>query len=105
MLKHWKALTLFLNVPNTPLDNNLCEQALKMAILHRKNALFFKTEHGAFAGDLFMSLIHSCNLIGVNAFDYLKTLQKHVSELSNYPERWMPWNYAATTASLKTEPS
>jgi hypothetical protein len=43
MLNHWEALTLFLKVPNAPLDNNLCGPALKMSILHRKNALFFKT--------------------------------------------------------------
>jgi hypothetical protein len=24
MLKHWKGLTLFLEVPKAPLDNNLC---------------------------------------------------------------------------------
>jgi hypothetical protein len=29
MIKHWDTLTLFLKVPNVPLDNNLCEQALK----------------------------------------------------------------------------
>jgi hypothetical protein len=56
MLKHWEPLTLFLRVPKAPLDNNLCEQVLKQAILHRKNALFYKTEHGAYIGDLFMSL-------------------------------------------------
>lgn len=104
MLNHWEALTLFLKVPNAPLDNNLCEQALKRAILHRKNALFFKTEHGASVGDLFMSLIHTCNLAGVNAFDYLTALQKHVPELSKHPDRWMPWNYTTTAASLETEP-
>jgi hypothetical protein len=47
MLNHWKELTLFLRVPKAPLDNNLCERALKKAILHRKNSLFFKTRHGA----------------------------------------------------------
>ena len=47
MIKHWNALTLFLKVPNVPLDNNLCERALRKAILHRKNSLFYKTEHGA----------------------------------------------------------
>jgi len=39
MRNHWEALTLFLRVPKAPLDNNLCEQALKKAILHRKNAV------------------------------------------------------------------
>ena len=28
------------------LDNNICERALKMAISHRKNSLFYKTENG-----------------------------------------------------------
>jgi transposase len=58
MLKHWEPLTLFLRVPGAPLDNNVCERALKKAILHRKNALFYKTKNGAHVGDLFMSLIY-----------------------------------------------
>jgi transposase len=93
MLKHWAPLTLFLRIPGAPLDNNVCEQALKRAILHRKNSLFFKTEHGAYIGDLFMSLIHTCTLNRVNPFHYLTTLQKHSSELFKNPNRWLPWNY------------
>jgi hypothetical protein len=93
MLNHWEPLTLFLRVPNAPLDNNLCEQALKKAILHRKNALFYKTEHGAYIGDLFMSLIYTCNLNDVNPFDYLTALQRNSSQVFKNPENWMPWNY------------
>ena len=48
-----------------------CKEALKRAILHRKNALFFKTSRGAHVGDLFMSLIHTCQLCGANPFQYL----------------------------------
>mgnify|MGYP002062670364 FL=1 len=103
MLNHWQPLTLFLRVPKAPLDNNICERALKKAILHRKNSMFYKTENGARVGDLFMSLIHTCNLAGVNPFDYLTALQQHASELSERPDRWMPWNY--TTASSQIEPS
>jgi transposase len=93
MLKHWEPLTLFLRVPGAPLDNNVCEQALKKAILHRKNSLFYKTQHGAYIGDLFMSLIHTCTLNRINPFHYLTTLQKHSSELFKDPQRWLPWNY------------
>jgi transposase len=96
MLNHWEPLTLFLRVPGAPLDNNLCEQILKRVILHRKNALFFKTEHGAYIGDLFMSLIHTCTLNHVNPFHYLTTLQKHFSELFKNPKQWLPWNYQQT---------
>ncbi|HEY1216419.1 MAG TPA: transposase, partial [Bryobacteraceae bacterium] len=99
LLRHWSGLTAFLRLPNVPIDNNICERALKRAILHRKNALFYKTLNGAQAGDLFMSLIHTCELCGANAFDYLTELQKHAIELAARPARWMPWNYRETLRS------
>ena len=93
MLKHFKGMTLFLRVPKAPLDNNLCEQVLKKAILHRKNSLFYKTEQGVYIGDLFMSIIHTCNICKANPFNYLKTLQEHSSLIAKNPEKWMPWNF------------
>jgi len=93
MLRHWEKLTLFLRQPGAPLDNNVCERALKKAILHRKNAYFFKTLNGARVGDLFMSFIHTCELNEVNPFDYLTQLQKHIDAATLSPADWMPWNY------------
>jgi len=78
LLRHWQPLTLFLRKAGAPLDNNLVERALKRAVLHRKNALFYRTLNGAQVGDLFMSLIHTCQLCGVNSFDYLVELQRPV---------------------------
>jgi transposase len=92
-LKHWDELTLFLRQAGAPLDNNVCERALKKAILHRKNALFYKTRNGARVGDLFMSLIYTCQLNEANPFDYLTELQQHTEALAACPGRWMPWNY------------
>jgi len=74
-------------------DNNVCERALKKAILHRKNSLFYETEKGAGVGDLFLSLIHTCELNDANPFDYLTESQKHAAELARSPAAWMPWNY------------
>ena len=99
MLNHWKELTLFLRVAKAPLDNNVCERALKMAILHRKNSLFYKTEHGAYIGDLFMSLIHTCALSKINPFDYLTALLKNPSAVFTNPHQWLPWNYQANFVS------
>lgn len=93
MCNHWDELTLFLSQPGTPLDNNVCERALKKAILNRKNALFYKTKRGARVGDLFMSLIHTCELCGANPFDYLVAIREHSDELKAHPDQWMPWNY------------
>lgn len=96
MLKHWEKLTLFLRQAGAPLDNNICERALKKAILHRKNALFFKTKNGARVGDMYMSLIHTCELNRVNPFEYLTELLRHSDAAATNPECWMPWNYRAT---------
>jgi transposase len=93
MLRHWEPLTLFLRQAGAPLDNNLCERALKKAILHRKNALFYKTQNGARVGDLYMSLIYTCQLNEVNPFDYLTALQRHADRVAADPSLWMPWNY------------
>jgi transposase len=93
LLKYWEPMTLFLRQPAAPLDNNKCERALKMAILHRKNSLSYKTQNGAQTGDLFMSLIHTCRLNGVNPFDYLLAIATHADAVKLIPSAWLPWNY------------
>jgi transposase len=98
LLRHWHPLTLFLRKAGAPLDNNIVERSLKRAVLHRKNALFYRTLNGAQVGDLFMSLIHTCQLCGSNSFDYLIELQRHAQELAACPTEWMPWNYRETLA-------
>jgi hypothetical protein len=65
--------------------DNVCERALKKAILHRKNVLFYRTAAGAQVGDLFMSLIHTYELAGANPFDYLTELQRHANAIAATP--------------------
>ncbi len=105
MRRHWGPLTLFLREPGAPLDNNLCEQSLKMAILHRKNSLGFKTQHGAQVGDLFMSLIQTCRLNRVNPWDYLLALVQHPDQVRASPDQWLPWNYRDALERAKAETS
>jgi hypothetical protein len=64
--------------------------------LHRKNALYYRSLNGAQVGDLFMSLIHTCQLCCANSFDYLIEVQRHARELAVCPSEWMPWNYRDT---------
>jgi hypothetical protein len=80
LLKHLEKLTL-------------CERALKKAIRHRRNSLFYKTCHGAHGGDILMSLIHTCELCGANPFDYLTELDRHADEAGVNPKHWIPWKY------------
>lgn len=101
-LDHWIKLTMFLKIPGAPLDNNICERAMKKAILHRKNAYFFRTKNGAFVGDLFMTLIHTTELNDENPFEYLVALLDNADRLAQEPERWMPWNFRETLAALES---
>lgn len=104
MTNHWEGLTLFLRVPGAPLDNNVCERAMKRAILHRRNSLFYKTLNGARVGDIFMTLIYTAELNGIAPFEYLVALQRHAEKVSEHPEDWLPWNYQETLAALTAGP-
>ncbi|MBP6483979.1 MAG: IS66 family transposase [Rhodoferax sp.] len=100
-LNHWSGLTLFLRKAGTPLDNNIVERALKRAIRHRNNSLFYKTTNGAQVGDIYMSLIHTCALCHVNPFEYLQALQIHVDQAKATPALWLPWNYREQLAHAR----
>jgi hypothetical protein len=105
MQDHWDRLTLFLRTPGAPLDNNVAERALKKAILHRKNAMFYKTENGAHVGDMYMSFIYTAELNGADPFDYLVALQRHAEEVAVCPGDWMPWNYRDAVARVVQGPN
>ena len=101
MLTRWEKLTVFLRVEGAPLDNNYIERQLKKAILNRKNAYFYRSDRGAQVGDIFMSLIYTCELNGVNPFEYLNLAQEHASELAACPSDWMPWTYRETLKRIR----
>lgn len=100
MLRHWIPLTTFLRVAGAPLDSSWAERAIKVAIRHRRNSLFYKTPKGALVGDCLMSIIYTCNQNGVNPYDYLNALQRHGPEVKANPEYWLPWNCLQTIAGI-----
>jgi len=102
MLNHWEKLTRFLQVAGAPLDNNICERALKKAIIHRKNALFYKSQRGARIGDMYMSLIYTCEQCDVSSFEYLTELHRNADQVAAEPDSWMPWNYRAAVEARGT---
>jgi hypothetical protein len=102
-LKRWEKFTLFLRKPGAPLDNNIAERALKMAIRHRKASLFYRSQRGAHVGDVFMTLIHTAQLHRQNPAEYLTALLRNYKAVAEKPADWMPWNYRHTLANLKAE--
>jgi hypothetical protein len=103
MLKRWEKLTLFLRLPGAPIHNNIVERALKKAIRHRNNSLFYRSQRGATVGDVYMSLIHTTELGGGDAFHYLTELMRHPKAVAGNPGSWLPWSYRQTLALKPAE--
>ena len=99
MLKRWHELTQFLRIAGVALDNNICEQAIKVFIRYRKNSTFYRTFKGACVGDAMMSVLHTAAHHGVNILDYLSNLQIHADQVQANPHVWMPWCYEKTLQS------
>lgn len=92
-LNHYVALTRFCHIPGIPIDNNEIERMIKLPVRNRKNAGFFKTQAGAWIGDMLTSMIAICQENAVNAFDYLTAVQCNRDAVRADPEQWLPWNY------------
>jgi len=93
MLERWEQLNRFTEFEGIPLDTNILEQALKIPIRNRKNAMFYKTEFGAEVAGYAQSLIFTAAQNDINPHDYLTTLLKHEDEVIANPSNWLPWNY------------
>jgi len=55
-------------------------------------------------GDLFMSLMRTCQLCGANSFDYLTDLQRHGQKLATDPAERMLWNDRETPRGSSASP-
>jgi transposase len=71
MLKRWKGLTVFLQNPVVPLDNNHVERQLRDVVLGRKNHYGSKSQRGTEVAALFYSLIETAKLRGEDPGHYL----------------------------------
>lgn len=92
-LKRWSTLTRFLTYEGAPLDSNIVERGLKLAIRIRKNSLFHKTTRGAYVASVMMSVIHTALQSGIEPIAYLTALQEHQADVIKAPYDWLPWYY------------
>ena len=68
------ALRRVLEDGRLPLDNNISERALRREAIGRKNWIFLGSDEGARANTLFVSLLASCQLHGIEPQAYLRDL-------------------------------
>lgn len=72
MLKLWPGLTVFLDNPEVPLDNNAAERALRGVVVGRKNHYGSRSKRGTEVAALFYTMMETAKLSGVNARAYLR---------------------------------
>ena len=77
MKQHWKGLTLFVDHPQIPMDNNLAERMLRPMVVGRKN---YWGNHSLWAGELtcaMFSIIQTCLPAGRPAL-CMNSRQEHI---------------------------
>lgn len=72
MLQHWDGLTLFLEDPRIPLDNNAAERVLRGPVVGRKNFYGNRSQHGTEVAAILYSLIETAKLSGLDPAAYLR---------------------------------
>lgn len=73
-LENYEGLTLFLDDPEVPIDNNAQERLLRSHVVGRKTWYGTHSERGARTAAILFSIVESCKLVGVNPREYLKIL-------------------------------
>lgn len=74
-----QALGRFLEDPRLKLDNNGAERQLRGIAVGRKNWMFAGSMNGAHRAAILYTLIHSCQLAGVDPFTYLRDVLVRVA--------------------------
>ena len=93
-LTQWEALRLFTTDSRILLDNNLIENQMRPVALGRKNWMFAGSHEGAMRAAIFFSLINSCRLNKINAWQYFNDVLPRLAAGSEQdlaallPHRW-----------------
>jgi len=75
-----KALRVFLEYPNVPMDTNHLERAIRPIALGRKNWMFCWTEIGAKYVGIIQSLLGTCRLQGVDPYTYIVDVLQRIDQ-------------------------
>lgn len=93
--KLWPRLKRYTADGRYCIDNNPVERMQRPSVMGRKNYLFSKTDSGAIDNAIFYSLIESCDIVGVNALEWMTHALANLREDSNRDElkNLLPYQY------------
>jgi transposase len=98
-LRHWQALTRYLDDGFLDIDNNVAELTLRHIAIGRKNWLFAGSSRGAETAAILFSVTSTCHRHGVDAFAYVRDLLQRLAHdprpspevLRDWlPDHWQP---------------
>lgn len=95
MTKRWENFERFLESGAIPLDNNATEQAVKLAVIGKKNWIFFGSANGGEAAAVFYTLTATCRRLKIDPQAYLRDVLERLPQLdgndldSLLPDRWL----------------
>ena len=72
MTKRWACFERFLESGAIPIHNNATEQAVKLAVIGKKNWLFFGNHRGGETAAVFYSMTATCRRLQIDPHAYLK---------------------------------
>jgi transposase len=78
LLENFEGLTICLEDPEIPLDNNLQERMLRSHVVGRKTWYGTHSEQGAETAAILFSIVETCKLNGVNPREYFPALVKAI---------------------------
>lgn len=94
-LKYRGELGHFLDDTAIPLDNNAAERALRIVAIGRKNFLFAGHSEGAQNLAVLQSLVGTCQMHGVNPYDYIRDALIKTQVPGVSIDDLLPWNWSS----------
>ena len=95
LVREREGLSVFVDEPATPMDNNASERALRAPAISRKVSFGSHSETGARLSAVLFSLFATLALAGINRhhwlLDYLHACAANAGEAPAHLDPWLPW--------------
>jgi len=106
--KHWGGLTVFVDSPNIPMDNNIAERGLRSSVTGRKNYYGSGAVWSAKLAAALFSIFKTLKLWNINPHTWLLAyLQECATNNGKYPEKidsFLPWKMSDKQKELFSQP-
>lgn len=106
--KHWSGLTVFVDYPDIPMDNNTAERGLRGSVVGRKNYYGSGSVWSAELTAALFTLFGTLKLWKLNVHTWLLSYFYECALLGGSPpkaiQKYLPWNMSEEKKKLYSEP-